>query len=97
MERRNAMALAAAISMSLMSATIAFGANFGGLGSPGPSTAPVSAVAPVAAPNPAVVSVAEAPSSPAAAKAARGEHEGEGRTPTQPVAAPKAPRSEHDD
>ena len=101
MERRNAMAVAAAISMSLMSATIAFGANFGGLGSSGQSTAPVSAVAPAAAPNPVVVSTPQAPSvnQPAAPRPGEGESQAEGKSQprTQPVAPPSAPRSEQDD
>jgi hypothetical protein len=42
MERHNAFALAAAVSMTLVSATAALGANIGALGFAGPSAAPTA-------------------------------------------------------
>jgi len=95
MERHNAYALAAAISMTLVSATAALGANIGALGFAGPSAAPTAVVAPAAATQP--VAATPVIDRTPVAKPRSGEHEGEGRARTQPVAPTSAPRGEGDD
>jgi len=95
MERHNAFALAAAVSMTLVSATAALGANIGALGFAGSSAAPTAVVAPVAATQPATATPVTDQT--AVAKPRTGEHEGEGRARTQPVAPTSAPRGEGDD
>jgi hypothetical protein len=103
MERRNAFALAAAVSMALVSATVALGANIGALGFAGPSAAPTPAVATAADPNAATQPVTAVPVADQQAASTRtGEHEGgEGKaratTPTTQAAPKPAPRGERDD
>jgi|GEM_PF-6781872 len=95
MERHNAYALAAAVSMTLVSATAALGANIGALGFAGSSAAPTAVVAPVAATQPSTATpvIDQTP----VAKPRSGEHEGGGRARTQPVAPASAPRGAGDD
>jgi hypothetical protein len=93
MERHNAFALAAAVSMTLVSATAALGANIGALGFAGPSAAPPAVVAPAAAPQP--VAPTPVADQTVVAKPRSGEHEGRART--QPVAPTSAPKGERDD
>lgn len=95
MERHNAFALAAAVSMTLVSATAALGANIGALGFAGPSAAPTAVVAPAAVTQP-------APTTPVAdqtvaATPRRSERESEGHVRTQAVAPTSSPRGEGDD
>jgi hypothetical protein len=99
MERRRAFALAAAVSMTLVSAAGALGANIGALGFASPSAAPAPAVAPVAATSntPQPVAAAPAPDPVAATTTKRTEGEREGREHAGTVAPAAAPRGERDD